>query len=128
MYNGYQIKSDFEVFPNDFNNNNYNQMNENIDYNNPFSIYIVKKGDNIYSIASKYNIPYKELILLNGLNENDYIYPNQEILVPKDGIKFYITKDNETINDIISNLGINNYELFNKNGNLMVLKDQVIIY
>ena len=126
MYNGYQIKSDFDINSNDY--NNYNQINKNTDYNNPFSIYIVKRGDTIYSIANKYNMPYKELILLNGLDENDYIYPNQEILVPKDGVKFYITKDNESINDIVSNLGINNYELFNKNGNLMVLKDQIIIY
>ena len=128
MYNGYQINDNLEIISNDFGGDNYNQINKDIDYNNPFSIYIVKKGDTIYSIANKYNMSYKELIMLNGLDENDYIYPNQEILVPKDGVKFYITKDNETINDISANLGINSYELFNKNGNLMVLKDQIIIY
>ena len=96
--------------------------------NTLFDIYVVEKGDSIYSISNKYNIPYKELLLLNGLNENDYIYPNQEILVPKNGINFYITKENEQIKDISKKLGIDGYDILTKNDNLIVLKDQIIVY
>jgi len=96
--------------------------------NTLFDIYIVQRGDSIYSIGSKYNVPYKELLLLNGLNENDYIYPNQEILVPKNGINFYITKDNEQIKDIAKKLGIDGYDILTKNDNLIVAKDQIIVY
>jgi len=96
--------------------------------NTLFDIYVVEKGDNIYSISTKYNIPYKELLLLNGLNENDYIYPNQQLLVPKKGVNFYITKENEKIKDIINKLGYNGYEIIIKNDNLIFMPDQIIVY
>ena len=115
------------------------RINENINFtegemlivpteNTLFDIYKVEKGDTMYSISNKYNIPYKELILLNGLNENDYIYPNQEILIPKKGINFYITKQNEKIKDLVKNLGIDGYEILVKNDNLIVMPDQIIVY
>ena len=115
------------------------RINENINFtegemlivpteNTLFDIYKVEKGDTMYSISNKYNIPYKELILLNGLNENDYIYPNQEVLIPKKGVNFYITKQNEKIKDLIKNLGIDGYEILVKNDNLIVMPDQIIVY
>ena len=115
------------------------RINENINFtegemlivpteNTLFDIYKVEKGDTMYSISNKYNIPYKELILLNGLNENDYIYPNQEVLIPKKGVNFYITKQNEKIKDLVKNLGIDGYEILVKNDNLIVMPDQIIVY
>ena len=65
-----------------------------------FENYTVKEGDNVYSIAQKYNINYEQLLKLNGLNERDYIYPNQQILVPKSGTIFYVTKDEDTIKNL----------------------------
>ena len=117
MYRDYEIKE----------NNNDISFIEN-DPNNMFDIYVVEKGDSIYSISNKFKVPYKELILLNGLNENDYIYPNQQLLVPKVNTKFYITKENDTIDNICSYLGINSYDILSKNGNLILEKDQMIIY
>ena len=38
-----------------------------------FKNYTVKKGDNLYSIAQKYEIDTKTLELLNGLDGSDYI-------------------------------------------------------
>ena len=96
--------------------------------NTLFDVYVVEKGDNIYSISKKYNIPYKELLLLNGLNENDYIYPNQQVLVPKNGVNFYITKENDRIKDIVNNLGIDGYSILTKNDNLIIMPDQIIVY
>ena len=96
--------------------------------NTLFDVYVVVKGDSIYTIANKYNVPYKDLLLLNGLNENDYIYPNQQILVPKIGVNFYITKENDRIKDIISNLGVDGYNILTKNDNLIIMPDQIIVY
>lgn len=96
--------------------------------NTLFDIYVVEKGDSIYSISLKYNIPYKELLLLNGLKENEYIYPNQQLLVPKNGVNFYITKENDRIKDIVSNLGVDGYEVLTKNDNLIIMPDQIIVY
>ena len=52
---------------------------ENI--NLPSNIYIVEKGDTLYSIASAYGISVEELKRLNGLTSNG-IYIGQELIVP----------------------------------------------
>jgi N-acetylmuramoyl-L-alanine amidase len=52
---------------------------ENI--NLPSNIYIVEKGDTLYSIASAYGISVEELKRLNGLTTNG-IYIGQELIVP----------------------------------------------
>ena len=62
---------------------------------NPYRYYTVKKGDTIKGIADKYNIDYNLLLKLNGLDISDYIYPNQTIVLPKEGVSLYLTKDNE---------------------------------
>ena len=60
-----------------------------------FEYYTIKKGDTLYGIARAYNINPDLLAILNGLNSEDYIYPNQEILIPKSNYSYYITKDGE---------------------------------
>ena len=62
-----------------------------------FEVYTIEKGDNLYNIARRYNTDYNLLALLNGLNVNDYIYPNNTILVPKKDVKYYFTKKDDTI-------------------------------
>lgn len=63
-----------------------------------FTVYTINEGDNLYSIAKKYNINPTLLAAINGLSEEDYIYPKQEILIPKSGYSYYITNDNDTLN------------------------------
>ncbi len=93
-----------------------------------FDVYKVKKGDSIYSIASMYNVSPETLILLNGLNKNDYIYPDQELYVPLRGTKIYITKEGDTIDSIITNLGVD-LDTFNKeNSRVFVMEDQLIVH
>ena len=64
--------------------------------NDYFTTYTVNSGDNLYAIARRYNINPTLLAALNGLNMDDYIYPNQKIMIPKSGYSFYITKDGDT--------------------------------
>lgn len=50
-----------------------------------YSTYTVQKGDNLWNIAAKLlgdGSRYKEIMKLNNLN-NDKIYPNQKLKVPK---------------------------------------------
>lgn len=89
--------------------------------NKDFTTYIVKQGDNIYSIAKNNGVDYETLLKVNGLDQNDYIYPNQEIIIPNK--KIYVTKENETIKDIINKLNINNIKNIE---DLYLLKDQMI--
>lgn len=89
--------------------------------NNDFITYIVKQGDNIYSIAKNSGIDYETLLKLNGLNPSDYIYPNQEIIIPNR--KMYITNENETIKEVMNKLNLNDIKNIE---DLYLVKDQII--
>ncbi len=49
---------------------------------------LLKKGDNLYNIARRYNTDYNLLALLNGINVDDYIYPNTTILEDIKGVLY----------------------------------------
>lgn len=92
-----------------------------------FQNYVVKQGDSIYSIARAYNVDPDTLLMLNGLNKNDYIYPNQEIIVPLKDVSIYVTREGDTIDGIINNLGIDANTLAKQNKRIFVMEDQLII-
>lgn len=92
-----------------------------------FETYMVKQGDSLYSIARTYNIPLDTLIMLNGLNKSDYIYPNQEIIIPKSGVKLYVTKEGDTLANIINYMGIDANKLNNQNKNILIVEDQLLV-
>ena len=92
-----------------------------------FENYKIKAGDSIYSIARKYNVAPDVLLMINGLNKDDYIYPNQEIIVPSSEIFVYVTKQGDTIDSIINNLGIDANTMNHQNKRIFVLEDQLII-
>ena len=93
-----------------------------------FTHYTVKKGDNLYEIAKRYNISVKDLSELNGLEINEYIYPEQRLLVPEEGVQVYITKDGDTIQTIIDKLGTNREEIFVYNPKIYLLPEQLSAY
>lgn len=95
---------------------------------NLYYYYIVKNGDTLYSIARKYNVSYDTLLRLNGLNSSDYIYPNQEILIPKSDKGIYITKENDTIQSLYDKYGNNWSEFLIQNKNILVVPDQMVTY
>lgn len=90
--------------------------------NNNYKTYQVKQGDNLYQIARSNNVDYDTLIRLNGLKADEYIYPNQEILIPTSNI--YITKEDEKIKDVLNKLNIN----ADKIEDLYLKQDQIITY
>ena len=96
--------------------------------NQMFQKYIVKSGDSIYSIARTYNIDPETILLLNGLNKSDYIYPNQELAIPNDDLALYVTKKGDTIDFIINNLGIDANILNKENKKIFVVEDQLIVH
>lgn len=46
------------------------------------SVYIVRKGDTLYSLAQRNNISLDELMRVNGLKRGKPIMPGQELLIP----------------------------------------------
>lgn len=95
--------------------------------NGIFKIYKIKQGDSIYSIARLNNVDPDTLLLLNGLSKNEYIYPNQEIMIPNSDVEIYVTKQGDTIESIINNLGTDANTFNKENGKLFVLEDQLVI-
>ena len=82
--------------------------------------YIIKKGDTIFGISKQYNINPELLSLINGLNMNDYIYENQEILIPKSGYSYYLTKSGDALDDVL--------KLFNTNYNdFSFMNDKILL-
>ena len=98
------------------------------DENQLFDTYTVKRGDSVYSIARTYSVDPSTLLLLNGLNKDDIIYPNQEITVPKKGVVVYVTKEGDTVDFIINNLGIDANTFNKENGRIFVLEDQLVVH
>ena len=57
----------------------------------------------------------------------DYIYPNQEILIPKSGYSYYITKEGDTV-DMVANLfKIPSQDLIKNNGVVYLAEGQVLV-
>ena len=96
--------------------------------NKYFDYYTIQKGDTLYKIASENNINPTLLAELNGLNETDYIYPNQVLLIPKGGTFLYITAMGDTLNEIAKGLKIKPEELINQNKNIYLQPEQLIVY
>ena len=94
----------------------------------PYQYYTVKKGDNMYDIAVENGIDYMLLLQLNGLDEGDYIYPNQTIMLPKKGLSIYMTKDDDTLDFVLDKLGITIDELRNENDNIYLRPEQILIF
>jgi len=104
------------------------EINTNNSANNLFSYYIVKKGDNLYTIGKRYNVSPQVIAEINDLDVNAIIYPEQQILVPREGAGIYITKEGDTMESISQNLGILPEDMLINNENIYLQKDQLIAY
>ena len=94
---------------------------------NYFSYYTVEKGDSLYAISRKYNINPELLAGLNGLSMEDYIYPNQEILIPKSGFSYYITKEGDTIDLVAGLFKTSTENVLKNNGIIYLAEGQVLV-
>lgn len=93
-----------------------------------FEFYTIEKGDSLYAIARRYNINPNLLASLNGLNMEDYIYPGQEILIPKSNYSYYLTADGDTLDSVASMFGINQNKLLEENEIIYLLGDQLLVH
>ena len=96
--------------------------------NKYFDYYSVTKGDTLYKVAANNNINSALLAQLNGINENDYIYPNQVLLIPKSDSILYITAVGDTLTGVASGIKADMQELLNQNTKLYLQPEQLIVY
>lgn len=92
-----------------------------------FNTYTIEKGDTLYKIAREYNLNPELLAAFNGLNLDDYIYPNQEIMIPKKGYSYYLTAEGDTLNGVIDIFQSNKEKLLSENSTIYLLPGQLIV-
>ena len=107
-----QLKNYWKVYAEAATQGILNYINDGNEIDN--SIYIVKAGDNLYSIANKYNVSVDELKQINGLTSNN-LSIGQRIKIPmKDNIdtsNYYIVKPLDTLYSIANKYNMSVQEL-----------------
>lgn len=89
--------------------------------------YTIEKGDSLYQISKKYNINLELLSNMNGLEEDDYIYPGQEIMIPRGGYSYYITKEGDTIETVLKTFNTTKEKFDKYNSTIYLLPGQLLI-
>ena len=92
-----------------------------------FEYYTIKKGDSLYAIAREYNINPDLLAILNGIDKEDYIYPNQEILIPKSNYSYYVTTEGDTLELVSNKFNTSKKDLLNYNETIYLLPGQLLV-
>ena len=95
---------------------------------NIFNYYTVKQNDTLYQIAQANNIDIDTLAAINGLENKDYIYTNQMLLIPKPNVSLYITKDGDTISSVSNYFNATPEAITYSNKNIYLLPEQLIVY
>ncbi|MDY4025701.1 MAG: LysM domain-containing protein, partial [Enterococcus avium] len=95
------------------------------------STHIVRSGETLSGIATKYGTTYQALASLNGLANPNYIYAGQQLKVSGTAStsRIYTVNYGETLSDIAAKLGTTYQALAQKNGisnpNLIYLGQQL---
>lgn len=95
--------------------------------NTMFETYTVKKGDTIFSISKQYNVDSGLLHQINGLDEDEFIYPDQQLLIPQKGVNAYITENGDTLAGVALKMGVTPDDLLKQNQTIYLLPQQLIL-
>jgi len=95
---------------------------------NIFDYYTVKAGDTLYAIATRYSTTPELLAAINGIEVNDYIYPNQTLLVPKTDVDIYITKQGDTLESLAKTFDTTISDIIYSNNGIYLLPEQLLVY
>lgn len=88
------------------------------------TIYVVKAGDTLSKIASKYGTTYQKLAEYNNIANPNLIYVGQKIRIPNGGgtptptptVRYYTVQRGDTLSGIAKKLGIKDWHtLYNNN-------------
>ena len=93
------------------------------------NIYVVQKGDSLYSISRKYKTTVQELIDLNNL-DNNTLKIGQKLIVPSIEEETYIVQKGDTLWSISKKYNVSVNSLKEKNNlkdNMLSINQQLII-
>ena len=74
------------------------------------------------------NVNPKLVAELNGLEVDEYIYPKQTLIIPKKGIQYYITKEDDTLKQVSNVFGTDEKSVVEQNKSIYLLPGQMIFY
>lgn len=110
---------DYPLIIKENNLNNYNgSLTSNDEVSDSTVNYVVKKGDNLTSIAKKYNTTWKAIANENNLSDPNKIYPGQVLKVPSvSNIKpnVYIVKKGDSLTSIAKKYNTTWKKIYEKN-------------
>lgn len=95
--------------------------------------YVVKRGDTLYAIATRYNTTVRSIAGINDLKNPNIIFPGQILKIASTGNKFfsYIIKPGDTLYGLSKSYGITVAELAQinniKNPNLIFAGEKLLI-
>ena len=58
---------------------------------------------------------------------NDFIYPGQELIIPKNGYSYYITTEGDTLDIVAQRFKTSKENLINTNDTIYLLPDQLLV-
>ena len=58
---------------------------------------------------------------------NDYIYPDQEILIPKSGYSYYITTEGDTLDIVAGRFKVDKDRVLKENQTIYLMPDQLLV-
>ena len=88
----------------------------------------LKIPNQFYSFI-KYKVQNKEILRqLNGLENTDFLYEDEELSIPKDHINVYFTKEEDTLQNISQKMKTSMPDLLQYNRRIFLLPSQVIVY
>lgn len=91
-----------------------------------YNVKKIKKGGSLQKIAKELNINPNLFASMNGFNITDYIYNNQEVLIPKSDYSYYITSEGDTIKTASEIFGVSKERILSQNQTIYLLRDQII--
>lgn len=104
---------------------NYNRQILETPY---YTYYVIKTGDTLYKIGKEYDLNPKLIAELNGLKYDEYIYPNQTIVLPKKGVQYYITKEGDTLKEVADIFKTKENNIVKQNQTIYLMSGQMIFY
>lgn len=93
-----------------------------------FSYYKVENESTLYALAKMKNINPGLLSAMNALDEEDFVYKDQLVSIPRNDYAFYITKEGDTLETTSQIFGTNINELLIHNKTIYLQGGQLVVY
>ncbi len=92
-----------------------------------YEVVKIKKDGKIIDVSKMLNVNPNLFAKMNGFDLDDYIYLNQEVIVPKPQYSYYITSEGDTIKTACDILNISKDRLLSQNQTIYLLPDQILV-